>query len=167
MAESLWLNHWFLGEFWAVAFFFCMLMIISIIDTIAGIIPNQLIILLGGVLLLYFIISPDKNITNVIFGMFMGGTLMLFVRELGVVIFGRKGIGMGDVKLSLVLSGFLGWGNFIIVLLIASILGLTTYLIFFPLWRLEKIPFAPFLSLGSMIVVVLSKEVGGSFPFAL
>jgi prepilin signal peptidase PulO-like enzyme (type II secretory pathway) len=76
-------------------------------------------------------------------------------------------IGLGDAKLSALISATLGLVGWFSAIFIASLTGLSVALVLVLTGRLGRrsaIPFAPFLSAGSICYIILSRIEPG-FPF--
>jgi len=155
---------------------FCIFLLITIIDLKHFIIPNGLNLLLGIFGLVYvglltlvrsdvssfydsfirhyaMIFSPFQNIIySHLFGFLIGG--MFFVL-LVLITFGR-GIGIGDVKLALALGILLGWPDIVFAIMFSFMIGgvISGGLVVLGKRHLkEKVPFAPFFIVGTLLVV--------------
>lgn len=86
-------------------------------------------------------------------------TLALFVPAW----FMPRGMGLGDVKLALLLGLFLGWAHPVLILfslIIACLLGILVGLVFFAVRRTSaEYPFGPWLALGCLIALVWSQPL--------
>jgi leader peptidase (prepilin peptidase)/N-methyltransferase len=133
------------------AFTAAVLVVLSAIDIERRVIPNQIVLPAAGVaLLLQVALFPGRALTAALAAILAALVLML------PQFFNRSWMGMGDVKLTLLIGAALGWG-----VVGALLLG---FLCTFPvsLWilirgglkaRTTMIPFGPFLSLGALIVL--------------
>lgn len=94
-----------------------------------------------------------------LFGALCGG-IIGFVLFLG-------GMGFGDVKIMLVMGGYLGAGLFILALLFAALSGVVYGLIWKTLIHKKSIkdsmPFVPFLFAGSVAALIYNTFLGGLF----
>lgn len=85
---------------------------------------------------------------------------------IGFVLF-LGGMGFGDVKIMLVMGGYLGAGLFILALLFAALSGVVYGLIWKTLIHKKSIkdsmPFVPFLFIGSVIALNYNTFLGGLF----
>jgi len=88
------------------------------------------------------------------------GAGILVIRWIYIVIRGQEGIGMGDVKLVAMIGGWLGVHSTVLAFGIAVILGALFALVTLLLpsarasnnpWRLKKLPFGMFLSIGAAV----------------
>lgn len=127
------------------------LIVIAAIDLKTYLIPNRLTypLFLGG--LIYRL--SQGEIISALLGVGIAGSVMLLIYLLY-----PQGIGIGDLKLLLVLGIFLGGHDVMRALFFGSLTGI---LILYPLvWRgllqrHQPIPFAPFLAFGTFVVLFL------------
>ncbi len=114
-----------------------------------GIIPNELTgagLVIGG--LLAMLSGEGLQRLGAALGL-AGGLFVL--REVSRDVLGRPGFGMGDVKLGAVLGLYLGWGGvwaLYLAVLAAGILG-GIGLLLGAVHRTSRLPFAPFMALGT------------------
>lgn len=129
-------------------FFGTILILISFIDIKNNIIPNKIVIpsiFIGLFLMILFF--PNRIIELIIFsiGVFILFLLIYFIYP--------QGMGMGDVKLAALLGIFLG--RDLIPAIILAFLSGAIYSIFLLIFKnkrfKDRIPFAPFLSIGAII----------------
>jgi leader peptidase (prepilin peptidase) / N-methyltransferase len=127
------------------------LVVLSAIDLDRGIVPNRIVLpAAAAVLLAQVALFPDRAAEWA-----LAAVISAFVLALPQLV-GRAWMGMGDVKLALLLGAALGWG----------VLGalLLAFLCVFPVAflvvlrgglaaRKTTIPFGPFLSLGALIML--------------
>jgi leader peptidase (prepilin peptidase) / N-methyltransferase len=128
------------------AFFCAVLVAISAVDVEHRIVPNRIVIPATAVLLpLHTLVDPTPEWTLGAFG----ASLFLFVAVLAY----PAGMGMGDAKLALFMGAMLG-KTVAVALMVGMLSALVPSLLLFarygPKARKMKIPFAPFLALGSL-----------------
>jgi leader peptidase (prepilin peptidase)/N-methyltransferase len=128
------------------AFFCAVLVAISAVDVEHRIVPNRIVIPATAVLLpLHTLVDPTPEWTLGAFG----ASLFLFVAVLAY----PAGMGMGDAKLALFMGAMLG-KTVAVALMVGMLSALLPSLLLFarygPKARKMKIPFAPFLALGSL-----------------
>jgi leader peptidase (prepilin peptidase) / N-methyltransferase len=133
------------------AFVAAVLVVLSAIDVQRRIIPNRIVLPATGIVLVAQIaLFP---------GQALEWTLAPILAALALMIpqlLGRSWMGMGDVKLALLLGAALGWGVVGAVLIAfvctlpVSVLVLIRHGV---AARSSTIPFGPFLSLGALIVL--------------
>jgi leader peptidase (prepilin peptidase)/N-methyltransferase len=137
-----------------VAFFVAVLVTLSVVDIRTRRLPNR-IVLPAAVLVLAanIALTPDRAVEWVTAA--LGAAAVLFIASLLY----PNGLGMGDVKLALLLGAALGWsvvGALAIGFMAAALAGLL--LIAFRGWSARKstIPLGPFLAFGSFAVLLFS-----------
>ncbi|MBX6396286.1 MAG: prepilin peptidase, partial [Alicyclobacillaceae bacterium] len=87
-------------------------------------------------------------------GAALGAGVLLVLRWLSPLLFGKEGMGLGDVKLMVALGGMTGIPGAVWTLMLASLAGLIAGLGLQAAGRLgedRRIPFGPFLSLGAFV----------------
>lgn len=102
----------------------------------------------------------------------IGGAIGYFVFLFVPALINPKGMGLGDVKLALVMGLYLGWLNPILVLfavIVACVIGLVVGLVFYLVRGREsrQFPFGPWLALGTVIAVFVSPGVLDSYQAPL
>ncbi len=127
------------------------LVLLAAIDIERGIIPNRIVLPASAlVLVLQLALFPGEALD------WIAAPLVAGVAMLLPALFGRSWIGMGDVKLVLLLGVTLGWGVVGAVLL-AFPCSLPVTLFMFAGRGLEarraSFPFGPFLALGGLLVL--------------
>lgn len=150
--------------------FLSSLIVITFIDLECQIIPDG-ITLPGIPLALIFgaTIFPDPfsradllGFNASIKGLLVGGGLFYIIRILGTVVFKKEAMGMGDVKMMAMVGGVLGWKGVILTTflgsLLGSIIGVSLIIIKGRQWG-SKIPFGPYLALGTILSLLLGQEL--------
>ncbi|WP_459835429.1 prepilin peptidase [Halanaerobaculum tunisiense] len=128
---------------------------ISIIDLQEMIIPNQ--ITYGG-LILGLVSSIYGNYISIIeslLGLLIPAGLLLVIALLGKM-------GLGDVKLVAMIGTFLGVRDTLLVIFCGSVVGSIIGLILIGLGNkrgTSKVPFGPFIALGTIVVLLWSEEI--------
>jgi leader peptidase (prepilin peptidase)/N-methyltransferase len=82
------------------------------------------------------------------------------VRISGWLIYKKETMGLGDVKLMVAVGTFIGCEKVLLALFIAVLFGSITGLVFIIFKKIKKngyIPFGPFLSVASFIVLFIPK----------
>jgi len=143
-------------EFIYILFFISFLIVLSVSDIYYMIIPNQYFFLFGSPLILFQIVGLKTPVLVSFLGLFLVvGVLCL------VFILSKEKMGMGDVKLFLLL-GFLIGPELIPLVLLLSSLSACMYYVYLSKGGLKfnrKIPFGPFISLGTIIVLFYGEIV--------
>ncbi len=164
-----------LGLAWALPaylVFFTALLVITIVDYRHYIIPTRIVypsVLCCAVLLALaaLIDGAYEMLGQAIIGMF-AAWLFFFV----VWFIYPRGMGFGDVRLSLLvglLTGWIGYGNVVLSLLFGLMIGAVVGVVLMILrlrGRKDAIPFGPFLAAGASLSVLFSSffasSLGGS-----
>jgi leader peptidase (prepilin peptidase) / N-methyltransferase len=101
-----------------------------------------------------------------VLGLAVGAGIIVVIRFLGTLAFGREAMGLGDATLLGMIGAFLGWQAVVLDLVLAAFLGLVPALIKIILNLLKRlaggqlssadreIPFGPFLSLAAIVLVL-------------
>lgn len=140
------------------------LLIVSFIDLHSFILPDFLV-LPGTALALVAAatVLPNLSLQDSIIGAIAGSGSFLVLLYGYFAVRGIQGLGMGDVKLMLLLGAMLGWQGLPITILLAAITGLAGSLLYMHRHREQglqvAIPFGPFLAFGGMIYVLLGQEI--------
>jgi leader peptidase (prepilin peptidase)/N-methyltransferase len=136
-----------------LGFFAAVLLTLSVIDIRTRRLPNRIVLPAAAVVLVAQIaISPGRATE------WIAGALGAFAFLLAAALINPAGLGMGDVKLSLLLGAALGWAvgaALLIGFLAASLAG--AVMIARNGWSARKatIPLGPFLALGGLAALFL------------
>ena len=133
------------------AFLAAVLVVLSAVDIERGIIPNRIVLPATAIVLLFRLAFFPSRAPEWLLGALLGGVVLLLPRLLN-----PASVGMGDVKLAMLIGAALGWGvvlalpvGFVCVFPAALIVvargGLAA--------RKTTIPFGPFMALGALIVL--------------
>ncbi len=133
--------------------FISALLVITFIDIDHKMIPNTITI--GGIIA-GLALNPLLPVTlkESLLGLILGSGTLLMVIYGYFFITGRQGMGGGDVKLLGMIGVFTGWHGVVFTLLISSLIGSITGIVWIMLTNKgmkAAIPFGPFLSLGAVI----------------
>jgi leader peptidase (prepilin peptidase)/N-methyltransferase len=127
------------------------LVILSAIDLERRIIPNRIVLPATAVVLVaQFALFPDRALEWALASLL--AALVLMIPQL----LGRAWMGMGDVKLALLLGAALGWGVVGAVLLAFVFTLPVALLVLFRgglAARKSALPFGPFLSFGALVLL--------------
>lgn len=151
-------NHygWSL-DFLMFIIFSCIILVITFIDIDYQIIPNQLL-LIGLIPGVYQIISVGFRNSGLYFIGAVGlGLGILLISLIGNILFKKESMGMGDVKYAALIGLLLGWQNGLLAVFLAFLSSAILILILLPLGKIsfgQRIPFGPFLSLGTIIALL-------------
>src|SRR4030042_809032 len=164
---------WRFGFEWhaLVYFIFCSaLIVVTFIDLDFQIIPDRITlpgiplgIIFGSFLLLDpFMRHLSLGIKSSFIGAFIGFGFYYLVAEAGYRILKKEAMGGGDIKLMTMIGGFLGWKGVILTTFIGSLSGAVISILLMSFKGKEKgsrIPFGPFLALGSVITLFYGQEI--------
>lgn len=131
---------------------------ISIVDLRQFRIPNALSFLLTAVGLLHAV-SMAEAVVPRLAGAAGGYLFMALWGEVYFRLRGREGLGLGDAKLFAGAGAWLGWQDLPLVLLIAATAGLG-YALVARIGQDDKVPFGPFIALGTFGVWCLRRFLG-------
>jgi leader peptidase (prepilin peptidase) / N-methyltransferase len=136
------------------AFFVCVLVVLSAIDLERRVLPNRIVLPATAVVLSsHLAFEPERGPEWVVAP--VAASLLLF---LPLLVY-PEGMGMGDVKLALLLGAGLGYDVFAAVAL-GVVLALPVAVVLLVRGglaaRKTAIPFGPFLAAGSMLVLLLA-----------
>ncbi len=143
--------------------FVSVLIVVSFIDLRHQIIPDVLSI--PGVLTgLAFSLTPwgGPAWPEALVGAVAGGGFLLAVALVFERLTGKEGMGFGDVKLLAMIGAWLGWRALPFVVLISSLAGILIgggALLLARRGLRVRIPFGPFLALGSLIHFFFGREL--------
>ncbi len=129
--------------------FISLLIVITFIDLEHMIIPDVLVIPGIIIFLFYPFLSSNSLFLNKLLGGFIGGFIIFLI-----VFLSRGGMGIGDIKFSIMIGLFLGIKYIFVALILSFIIGGIVgigLLVFKIKGRKDPIPFGPFLSIGGII----------------
>ena len=137
-------------------FFFAVLVVLALKDLEEQRIPNVIVLpATGMVLLAVGVLRPHHALEALVAA--VAAATFLFVPSL----LAKGGVGMGDVKLALLLGAALGWGvvaALLIGCLAACVAGVTLLVRHGSAARKTAVPFAPFLALGAVAAIALGAQ---------
>lgn len=140
-----------------ILFLIMVLVVCSFIDLKYKIIPNKITYPVFFVGLMYSFFFSNNSLLTTLYNIIIpAGFLFL----LALII--KNSMGMGDIKYVAMIGSFLGWVNTMSGIFLGSIIGLIISLVlilFNVISRESKIPFAPFISLGIIIVLFCGEKL--------
>ncbi len=143
--------------------FIYILIVITVIDLDHMIIPDRLVGLglIIGIASIFFG-ALEIGWKDAFMGSFFYGGFLYLAGMLGKQIFKKEAMGMGDVKLGVMMGLLLGWKMSVMSLylsfLVASIVGLTA-IITGQLSKGDRIPFGPFLAMGTVLSIFFGQAI--------
>jgi leader peptidase (prepilin peptidase) / N-methyltransferase len=87
-------------------------------------------------------------------GLVVGGGVIWAVRLIGHWVLKQEAMGFGDVVLMAMIGSFLGWQPTLIVFFLAPVCALAVVLVGLFFRRSREIPYGPYLSLATLIVIL-------------
>lgn len=137
-----------------IGFFAAVLVVLAVVDLRTRRLPNVIVLPAAAIVLAAQIaIAPDRALE------WIAGALGAFAFLLAAALFNPAGLGMGDVKLALLLGAALGWAvgaALLIGLFAAGLAGVT--MIARNGWaagRKTVLPLGPFLAAGGLVALFL------------
>jgi leader peptidase (prepilin peptidase)/N-methyltransferase len=146
----------------AYAVLFSALLVVTFIDFDHQIIPDR--ITLPGIPLGILCASTvlPAGLLNSVLGVLLGGGLLWFMAWISPYLFGKEGMGGGDIKLLAMIGAFLGWEPVLLTVLVGAFTGAVTGLSLIALKRLRRdqyLPFGPFLALGAVVAMFFFNDI--------
>tara|TARA_Y100001968_G_C19316314_1_gene696877 strand:+ start:237 stop:1037 length:801 start_codon:yes stop_codon:yes gene_type:complete len=144
-----------------------LLIAITFVDIDHFIIPNGFVLIgLGALFMgLYFQWIP-LDWEYALSGSFVFAGFLFAIGLIGQFILKKESIGFGDVKLGLVLGGFLGTEYSILALYLSFALSAVIIFVMMGgklIQKDSKIPFGPYLASGSLIALFTTTPYGGNY----
>lgn len=143
--------------FAAAALVFCWALLeIALADKKYGIIPDQFVIL-TAISALGFI-PCHGSAADPLWGMLLGGGVMLFSALLGKLIFKKESLGLGDVKLFAAAGLALGFDGTLAVLVMSAVISSLVFsflLIRRKIKRADMVPLGPYICGSGIFYVVI------------
>jgi len=106
--------------------------------------------------------APVISFVDAAFGAILGGGVLWLVGILYFRMRGREGMGLGDVKMMLMVGAFLGAKRTLLTILTGSVLGSVLGIVFILAKRKEKdyeLPFGTFLGMAAVLVMFFGGPV--------
>jgi len=100
-------------------------------------------------------------------GMLLGGGVIWGVRLIGGWVLQREAMGFGDVVLMAMIGSFLGWQATLAVFLLAPLLAVAGTLLPAIFWQTRSIPYGPYLSLATLLVLLGFRRFWGGLEEGL
>jgi leader peptidase (prepilin peptidase)/N-methyltransferase len=141
---------------------FSALLVVTGTDLTHKIIPN--VVTVPGILVGLFGAATVLPVgpVNALLGVAVGGGILWALAWASPYLFGKEGMGGGDIKLLAMIGAFLGWKPALLTILIGSltgsVIGISLIALKF-MKRDEYIPFGPFLVLGAIVSMFFSQPL--------
>lgn len=156
---------WWFGLSWETAVYavlYSALLVVTAIDLVHYMIPN--VITLPGIVLGLVCSATvlPVGIVDALLGIVIGGGLLWGLAWLSPYVFGKEGMGGGDIKLLAMIGAFLGWQPTLLTImvgaLVGSVVGVTLIALRF-MRRDHYLPFGPFLALGALVALLFYHDL--------
>ena len=135
--------------------FISMLLILMISDIEYMIIPDEVLVFFGIILLIEIpIIAGWVELLHSLLNATIAFLTMLALKIFGDHMFGRESMGGGDVKLLFYFGLCVGYKNALFSIFLGSLIGLPISILILKIKKTNIIPFGPFLSLGVMFIIL-------------
>jgi len=162
MVTVLYVLHGFSFQFLSDVVFVSLLVTAALIDFDYMIIPNRLTFpgMIAG--MAFSLQWGMFGFWRAVHGAIVGVLILMFMYFLGKLLFKREGIGMGDVKLAVVIGFFTGpfWTTAALVIaILAGGTGGIAQLIAGKKIRGREIPFGPFIAFGGLCIVFFRQQI--------
>jgi leader peptidase (prepilin peptidase)/N-methyltransferase len=158
------LLYWYYGisgELAVVTFYFCLFLVILVIDLEHHLILNKIVYPGAVTAIILSIFLPGLEVVPGIASAAAGGGIGLGIFLL-IVLLSRGGMGWGDVKMAAFIGLVLGYPLVFVALLLAVITGGLVAALMLMLRvksRKQSIAFGPFLSLGTMVTLLWGADM--------
>ena len=148
------------------ALFVSALLVVTMIDFEHLIIPDSIVLpgLVMGVFSSAFIVPVGW--LGSLLGIVLGGGVFWILARLSPYLFGREGLGGGDIKLLAMIGAFLGWQAVVMIMFLASFAGAVVGVGLLAFRRIERghyLPFGPFLSAAAVALLFFHRELLGIY----
>ena len=144
-------------------YYFCLLLVIAIIDLERQLILNWLAYPAIVIALGLSIFASPQALAPAISDAAIGGVIGFGVFLL-IALLSRGGLGWGDVKMAALMGIMLGWRSALVAFFLAIIAGGLTAIALLATHtrgRKQAIPFGPFLALGAMLALLWGSTIWG------
>ncbi|MFK7823508.1 MAG: A24 family peptidase [Oligoflexales bacterium] len=143
--------------------FTSLLLICSFIDIDHKIIPDVISIPMILLTPLIIWLHPELDWKSGLIGVLLGGGSVILINRIYYLLRGETGIGMGDAKLLAAIGGWLGYQaifpTFFYGSILGSLFGVSAMILKKRLNLKSEIPFGPFLAVGALLHMFLSRQV--------
>ena len=156
---------WYFGPGWpAVAYglLYSALLVVAGTDLSHKTIPN--VITFPGMVV--GIVSAATvlplGLLNGVIGLLVGGGILWLLAWASPFLFGKEGMGGGDIKLLAMIGAFLGWKPALMTIMVGSLLGSLvgiTLIAVQVIRREDYIPFGPFLVCGAVVSLFFGQSI--------
>lgn len=156
---------WFFGISWvtvAYGLLYSSLLIVAGTDISHKIIPNAITFPGMVIGLLSAATILPLGLVNGLLGLLVGGGVLWLMAWISPYLFGKEGMGGGDIKLLAMIGAFLGWKPALMTIMVGSLLGSIVGITLIGarvIKREEYIPFGPFLVCGALVALFFGQPI--------
>jgi leader peptidase (prepilin peptidase)/N-methyltransferase len=156
---------WFFGASWitvAYGLFYSALLVVAGTDLSHKIIPNA--VTFPGIIAGFVCASTvlPLGFLNSLLGALVGGGILWLLAWASPYLFGKEGMGGGDIKLLAMIGAFLGWKPALMTIMIGSLLGSLVGVALIAAQAIKRedyIPFGPFLVGGALVALFFGRSL--------
>jgi len=141
----------FTGELIVALTFVSTLLIVMISDIKYMIIPDELL-LFSGVMLVIERLMTGSEIGGLLLDAVLPFLILLLIKLFGDLLFRKESLGGGDIKLMVIFGLALGWQSAILAVVIGAFIALPVSLLILAIKKTNVIAFGPFLSIAALII---------------
>jgi leader peptidase (prepilin peptidase)/N-methyltransferase len=147
---------------WVYAALVSALIVVTGTDLSHTMIPDA--VTLPGIVvgLIFAALILPISVIESLMGILVGGGILWFLAWISPYLFGKEGMGGGDIKLMAMVGAFIGWQPVLLAIMIGSFLGSMiggALMIFGVISRQQPIPFGPFLAIGSLLALIFHQPL--------
>jgi leader peptidase (prepilin peptidase) / N-methyltransferase len=156
---------WVFGLSWEAMVYgvlYSALLVVAGTDMSHKIIPN--VITFPGILigLISAATILPLGLVNGVLGLLVGGGILWLLAWASPYLFGKEGMGGGDIKLLAMIGAFLGWKPAVMTIMVGSFLGSLVGVALIAskvIKREDYIPFGPFLVCGALVALFFGQSL--------
>ncbi len=135
--------------------FISMVLIIFVSDYHYLIIPDSVLIITGILLLIeIYLMNGLPYLLNSIINGVISFMIMFLIKKLGDFLFKKESMGGGDIKLMFIFGLIFGYKMVLVIIFLASVIGLPISLVVLYKNNNHVLPFGPYLCLAALIILL-------------
>lgn len=154
-------------EFFIYTALECALLIGTFTDFSHYIIPDEITVggLIVGLMLsfifpgLHGVSAHWSSFLYSVWGAAVGGSMIYAMGFLGEIIFKKEAMGGGDVKLMAMIGSIVGWKSALLIFFLAPFFGAFVGIYLKFVKKIDIIPYGPYLSLATLIVIFYGDKI--------
>ena len=148
------------------ALFLSLLLVVTMIDFDHFVIPDVISLSGSGHRFFAAAFILPLGWAGSLLGMALGGGILWMLAAVSPYVFGKEGMGGGDIKFLAMIGAFLGWEHVCMTLFLASCAGAMVgigLMAFRYIERGQYLPFAPFLATAAVASLFCYQELFGMY----